>query len=572
MFKKICLKKGKCDVQEFDWGEVVWLHEPANFSTQRLSAGLVKFFPGKKQRQHIHFGEEQLLYVISGQGVHMLNGKEEKISEGMLIHCPPYSEHEVINSGSEDLVFLITYTPSKLMEVHQNLSIINNRNILDLVEIEVLEGIQKEISDMLMLSVVIMDSSFNNITKVINLNKFCSFCKEKGVCCEGEDSKIYESAINKLDKVFVCCCNIMTINLPILVADEIVGYLKCGHFIINKTQDYEKMLFSEIIDKYIDKNIEKKQLLEEYNDIPLLPKSRLYALQESLGVVSKLISNIIENNIVEREISEKNSEILKNTKEKLDLEDALKQANFKLLKSKLTTSLKNNNINLGNFLSNEDMEYPIDLEQKLSGYIKKMDMDACRDAVSEIVGIYSKKSKSIHEVKDIFSELLIALSRKIYSETEDDDTFLSIRFKYRERLKNCSDYNNLQKILLEFSEEGICILKSILLNGKYDLIQKVNIYIENNFNQDLTLNFLSGMFFISPNYLSTIFNEKNGMSLKDYINNLRIEKAKKYLLETDMKISVISKKVGYGQLSYFGSIFKKFENCTPNEYRVTKKI
>ncbi|MBI6874685.1 helix-turn-helix transcriptional regulator [Clostridium aciditolerans] len=76
------------------------------------------------------------------------------------------------------------------------------------------------------------------------------------------------------------------------------------------------------------------------------------------------------------------------------------------------------------------------------------------------------------------------------------------------------------------------------------------------------------MFFITPNYLSTIFNEKNGISLKDYINKLRIENAKKYLVETDMKISDISKIVGYNQLSYFGSIFKKFEGCTPNEYRI----
>lgn len=566
MFDKICLQRENCDIQKFDWGEVVWLHEPSNLLTQRLSSGLVKFFPGKKQRQHIHFGEEQILYVISGQGIHMLNGKEEKISEGMLIHCPPYSEHEVINSGSEDLVFLITYTPSKLMEVHQNISIINKRYILDLVEIEVLESIQREISEMLGLSVVIMDNSFSNITEVVNLNKFCSYCKEKGICCEGKNSKTYESSINKLEKVFMCCCNIMTINIPIFVVDEIVGYLKCGHFIINKPQEYEKMIYSEIIDKNIDKN----QLLEAYNDISVLPKSRLYALQESLGVVSKLISNIIENNIVEREISEKNIEILKNTKEKLDLEDALKQVNLKLLKSKLTSSLKNSNINLKNFLTYEDMEYPIGLEEQLLGYIKKMDIDACKATVSKIVGIYEKKSLAIYETKDILSELFIALSRIIYSETEDEDTFLCIRTKYRERLKECIDYDCLQKILLEFSEENISILKSILLNGKYDFIQKVNIYIQNNFNQNLTLNFLSGIFFISPNYLSTIFNEKNGMSLKDYINKLRIERAKKYLLETDIKISEISKKVGYSQLSYFGSIFKKFEHCTPNEFRGTR--
>ena len=57
------------------------------------------------------------------------------------------------------------------------------------------------------------------------------------------------------------------------------------------------------------------------------------------------------------------------------------------------------------------------------------------------------------------------------------------------------------------------------------------------------------------------------MSLKDYVNRLRVEKAKKLLKETDLKISEISRKLGYSQMSYFGSIFRKLEGCTPKEFR-----
>lgn len=51
------------------------------------------------------------------------------------------------------------------------------------------------------------------------------------------------------------------------------------------------------------------------------------------------------------------------------------------------------------------------------------------------------------------------------------------------------------------------------------------------------------------------------------MNRLRIEKAKNLLKETGLKISEISSRVGYSQTSYFGSIFRKFEGCTPKEYR-----
>jgi YesN/AraC family two-component response regulator/quercetin dioxygenase-like cupin family protein len=551
----------KHDVQKFDWGEVVWLHEPTNLLTERLSAGLVKFFPGKSQYSHVHFGEEQILYVLSGKGIHMVNGEEKDIKEGMLIHCPPYSEHEVINTGKDDLTFLITYTPSKLMEVHQDISVVNNKYILDVVEREVLENIQREISEILQLSVIIVDNDNNYVTEPINTNRFCNLCKKMNVC--EEKNRKYEGGLKELNKAFVCCNNIITIMIPILVNNQIFGYIKCGHFLLNKPEDVESI----ILNKFNSKDINVKELISAYNDIPVIPKSRLYALQESLSIVSKLISHIIENNLVEKELSKKNNEILKNTKEKIHLEDALKQANIKLLKTQVSSSLQNYNFKAKGFSSRGNLEYPLKYENKLKDAIKKFDQVLCINIINEVIKIYEEKGFSVHDVKEIFEELIVTLSRVVYGETKDSQMFLDMRYRYKDKISNCTDYTVLQEAVTEFSKESINILNAMLLNGKYELINKINLYIENNFYQHLTLSYLAEIFFISPNYLSTIFNEKNGISLKDYINKLRIKKAKKYLEETDMKISEISKLVGYSQLSYFGSIFNKLEGCTPNEFR-----
>lgn len=552
----------KHDIQKFDWGEVIWLHVPSNLLTQRLSAGLVKFFPRKKQPRHVHFGEEQILYVIQGKGMHTVNGEEQKVKEGMVIHCPPYSEHEVVNTGNDELIFLATYTPSKLLEVHQSIATSNNKHILDIVDKEVLENIQEEISGLLKLSVGIADNNNNYVTDPIRIHKFCDLCKNMNICKE-KDNK-YKSALKGLDNVFICCNNIIIIIIPILIGEEILGYVKCGHFLINKPVDIKKY----ILDSYKCEITNIKELVAAYNDIPIIPKSRFYALQESLTIVSKLISNIIENNLVEKELKEKNNEILKNAKEKLYLEDALKQANIKLLRSQVSSGFENHRFKPKSFFSRESIEYPLKAENKLRAAIKKFDEVLCEQIISETVNMYIQKEFSVQEVKETFEELVVILSRLVYEETNDDKLFLSIRQKYKEKIKKCNSYKTLQEILVEFSKENIGILRNIMLNGKYDLIQKINLYIENNFHQDITLGFLADMFFITPNYLSTIFNEKNGMSLKDYVNKLRIENAKKYLIETDMKISDISKIVGYNQLSYFGSIFKKFEGYTPNEYRI----
>lgn len=552
---------GKYDVQKFDWGEVVWLHEPKNLLTERLSAGLVKFFPGKRQYSHIHFGEEQILYVLNGRGIHVVNGEKKDIKEGMLIHCPPYSEHEVINTGEDDLVFLITFTPSKLMEVHQDISTVNDKHILDVIEKEELENIQREVWEILQLSVTILDNDNNYVTEPINANRFCNLCKKMNLC--QENNRKYEGGLKELDKAFVCCNNIITIMIPIIVNNQIFGYIGGGHFLLNKPEKVEDI----ILNSFNVKDEDIKELISSYNELPVIPKSRLYALRESLTIVSKLISQIIENNLVEKELSEKNHEILKNTKEKLYLEDALKQANMKLLKAQVSSSLKSYNFKAKPFSNREKLEYPLQYENMLKDAIKKFDRDLCIKIIKEVIKIYQEKRFLVQDIKEIFEEIIVTLSRVIYEETKDSKMFLDMRHRYKDKVSNCTDYIVLQEIISDFSEESINILNSLLFNGKYELINKINLYIENNFHQNITLRQLAEIFFISPNYLSTIFNEKNGMSLKDYINKLRIRKAKEYLEETDMKISEISKLVGYSQLSYFGSIFNKLEGSTPNEFR-----
>jgi len=518
----------RCDIQKFDWGEVQWLHEPDDM-TQRLSAGLVRFYPGKNQGRHVHFGEEQILYVISGKGIQKLNGREEDIHSGMLIHCPPYSEHEVMNTGDNELVLLITYTPSKHLDRQKRDAVVSEKHILDFVRTEVLEDIQKEVSEILKLSVVILDQKSRPVTKASNLNRFCVLYGEKGLCREAGPPRKYENTEMISLQAFNCCDGIMAMAVPIQLYGEILGYLRCGHFRINRDEEFEKNLSAD--------------LLEALTEIPMIPKSRLYSLQEILEVVSGLVSDIIMTSINENRLNEKK------------------------VRSKIASGLKSSNINVGNIFLDKEAEYPLETEEQLKAAIRKIDHEASHRVIYSLVKNCMNKSLPFGDFKDLISEMILGLSRALYWKIEDEDTFAAIRYKYKEKLKNSSDYDSAVQTLQEFTRDSITILNRIYQNGKYDLIQKVNLYIENNYNQEINLGFLAGLFYISPNYLSTIFNEKNGMSLKDFINKLRIEKSKKYLKETDMKISEISRKVGYAQLSYYGSIFRKLEGCTPNEYR-----
>jgi YesN/AraC family two-component response regulator len=65
---------------------------------------------------------------------------------------------------------------------------------------------------------------------------------------------------------------------------------------------------------------------------------------------------------------------------------------------------------------------------------------------------------------------------------------------------------------------------------------------------------------------------ETGISLWDYLNRFRIQKAKELLLHSDASITAIAAEVGYQDVGYFGRIFHKVANCSPRAYRTQSRV
>lgn len=92
-------------------------------------------------------------------------------------------------------------------------------------------------------------------------------------------------------------------------------------------------------------------------------------------------------------------------------------------------------------------------------------------------------------------------------------------------------------------------------------------YIDENLTKDISLSQLCEIAKVSPQHLCRIFKEVLQLRPIEYISKKRIAKAKELLTGTDLRIADISFRVGYPDISYFGSVFKKYELMTPGEYR-----
>lgn len=106
------------------------------------------------------------------------------------------------------------------------------------------------------------------------------------------------------------------------------------------------------------------------------------------------------------------------------------------------------------------------------------------------------------------------------------------------------------------------------VNSKYrDIILKK--FEENYSNVSFNLNSLADNMNLSSGYLSSLFKSLFGIPFQDYLNNIRMEKAKLLLLTTDLKNYEISDQIGFDNVYYFNSKFKKTFGVTPKEFKKT---
>ena len=94
-------------------------------------------------------------------------------------------------------------------------------------------------------------------------------------------------------------------------------------------------------------------------------------------------------------------------------------------------------------------------------------------------------------------------------------------------------------------------------------------YINQNFNRIISLDDLTHFAHVSKTTLIDLFKELYGTTPIRYLNNLRMEKARELLANSDLSIGEISELVGFQSIHYFSRSFKEREGCTPLCYRKT---
>ncbi|MCT4621842.1 MAG: response regulator [Marinisporobacter sp.] len=257
--------------------------------------------------------------------------------------------------------------------------------------------------------------------------------------------------------------------------------------------------------------------------------------------------------------------------DKIDVEENLQEIYW---------NFKRKNIHIDySFVQNQQLE---NLKASILKVRKNLSLKAVKNHDYSLVERFKICNEIIHSNEKYlieFEKIIESITKKEF----DDEEFFYFEILQILNALQYGAYQEREKIYFETSIQLIrdkknssIIKKSISQeiknymedheNKNSQIIHAVKEYILKNYHLDLKLEDLSYQFAISSYYLSKLFKQETGSNFIEFLTEIRIEKAKKMLLE-NIPVKEIYKKIGYSDPNYFSRVFKKITGVSPRNYK-----
>jgi len=220
-----------------------------------------------------------------------------------------------------------------------------------------------------------------------------------------------------------------------------------------------------------------------------------------------------------------------------------------------------------NIASGNAVTYPEKMMNALRSVLRSGNTRLVDNMLDELFRYVQVMNLSLFAFRSFYNEIINVIMKE-YTPTEDVN---SVELYDIFSISKCLSLDDLNETL-----RGVChnLLKGMSEadEGFLPVIRSVELYMQENYdNPNLNISFLAAHFGISARSLSEDFKKKNGISPSEYLIQIRLDKAKKLLAETETSVREIGIIVGYDDVSGFIRRFRTYSGMTPNSYRAQQK-
>lgn len=213
--------------------------------------------------------------------------------------------------------------------------------------------------------------------------------------------------------------------------------------------------------------------------------------------------------------------------------------------------------------------FPVSIQNRIVSGFKNNSRELIIESINSFFNEYMRNnSYSLEGVKNIaiilFCSTINVLWQNDFNVSMDEGS---------EIINSISEKNSAKELNQCLNELFIGILQKqdtyTMTNNpnNTEYISKVVNFINENYATDLSISDIAACVNLNPRYLGVLFKDATGHTLIEYLNIVRIKKAKQLLAKGDKAIKDISMDVGYNDVHAFIRHFKKMNNITPSEYR-----
>ncbi|MBE1446652.1 AraC-like DNA-binding protein [Paenibacillus sp. OAS669] len=224
--------------------------------------------------------------------------------------------------------------------------------------------------------------------------------------------------------------------------------------------------------------------------------------------------------------------------------------------------------------------YPLSVEQQWMNAMKIGDLSRAKQTLEEIIerNFYRQPALSIPLAKCLMFNLASTMIKTTQEIGSGQGPFLRNNPVSVERLLSCETVKEMQVELIGMLEK-VCKytsdkrqqnIQQARQEALRELVDSVVAFIEEHYHDvNLNITMIGDHLDMKPAYVSKLFKDQTGGGLLDYINKVRIEKAKAMIVEQKKSISDVSVLVGFNDPNAFIRTFKKYEGITPGKFKET---
>ncbi|MEK4519003.1 helix-turn-helix domain-containing protein [Paenibacillus sp. FSL H8-0122] len=222
----------------------------------------------------------------------------------------------------------------------------------------------------------------------------------------------------------------------------------------------------------------------------------------------------------------------------------------------------------------EELYYPLDLERQLVNYIATGNYARSTEVMNEILMTnFAGEPLSVELARCLMFELIGTMLKATEQIKTDDQKELTRRNELIRRLFVCETFEEMETELLQILETVCQMVHERKRSHNTELKEQLLEFIHENYNDvNLGLTHISERFRFHPTYVSKYFKEQTGTNVIDYINQYRIEEAKRILEADELNVQEVSERVGFLNSNSFIRVFKKYEGITPGQYKQANRL